>query len=232
MVTRRRWLMRGVLPLVFMVAVTVGWTPTAAQPDPMGPVAPVGQPLDQLSGEAFDQAFLRELIMHHAMAVMMAQPVVANGQRQELRDLAAMIIADQTREITQMRAWLMEWYDFDVPNPLDMMSGMPGDGEHGGMTGSKDQGMPLSGGQGGRMGGMQDAGMTMMADLWRLPPARLDAVFMSLMVVHHDGAIEMAQLALDRAAREEVKGLAEGVIAAQSAEKAQMTVWLAAWYGL
>ena len=34
-------------------------------------------PLDQLTGDAFDQAFLTQMIAHHAMAVQMARPAGA-----------------------------------------------------------------------------------------------------------------------------------------------------------
>ena len=62
--------------------------------------------------------------------------------------------------------------------------GMPhhGEAKPGGMP--HGQGMPMMpGGQQMPMGGMH--GMSMMADLWSLPPNRLDAVFMSMMVPHH-----------------------------------------------
>lgn len=235
----RRWMMMGTVAVLLLAAViVVGRSPAmSAQPGPMGPMGPMasmGQPLDQLSGDAFDQAFLREMIMHHAMAVMMAQPVAANGQHQELKDLARALITDQTREIGQMRAWLRHWYGVDMPDPLEMMEmmgttpggGMPMDGmDHGSMMGGQGQGMPM-----GEMGMAMHMGM--MADLWALPANRLDAVFMSLMIVHHDGALDMARLALDRAAHAEVKDLAAGIIVGQTAENAQMAAWLAAWYGL
>ncbi|GIW07510.1 MAG: hypothetical protein KatS3mg060_2315 [Dehalococcoidia bacterium] len=66
------------------------------------------------------------------------------------------------------------------------------------------------------MGGMHD--MSMMADLRKLPPNRLEVVFMSLMVPHHQGAIDMATLAPDRAAHQEIKDLAQQIIGSQSGE--------------
>lgn len=228
-----RWPKLGAsLALALAVAVaTLGPARTQAQ---MGPM--MGQPLDQLSGDDFDKAFLMEMSMHHAMAVMMARPVVANAVHQELRDLAGTIIAAQTREIAQMRTWARDWYGMEIPDHVAMMDMMqpsnPGMASEGGHAGhrsmQKPGGMTKPGGQGMPMGQMHD--MSMMADLWELPPNRLEAVFLSLMIPHHQGAIEMAMLAPDRAAHQELKDLAASIIASQSGEIAQMNGWLASWY--
>lgn len=236
----KRWMVLGApVALALAVAVAAGQSRQAsAQPGPMGPMEPMGRPLEQLSGDALDQALLREMNMHHAMAVMMAQPVAANAQHQELKNLAQAIIADQTREIAQMRTWLRDWYGVDMPDPLDMMGmmgAMPaGDMDHGATMGGGM--MPMPHGQGMPMAGTDDMGtsmmMDMMAQMWDLPPARLEAVFMSTMIVHHEGAIAMAKLAPERAAHQELKDLAVGIIQSQSAEINQMTAWLADWYNL
>lgn len=56
----------------------------------------------------FDQEFLRQMIVHHEAAVMMAQMLESGTARQEMRELAGEIIASQTREIGQMRDWLAD----------------------------------------------------------------------------------------------------------------------------
>jgi uncharacterized protein (DUF305 family) len=55
------------------------------------------------------------------------------------------------------------------------------------------------------------------------PPADVrgnaaDAAFVADMTVHHQGAIEMAQLAAERGERDEIRQLAQDIIAAQEAE--------------
>lgn len=50
-----------------------------------------------------------------------------------------------------------------------------------------------------------------------------------MMVVHHRGAIEMADLAVDGADSPEVGALAERIAAAQGPEIEVMTSWLQAW---
>ncbi len=56
-----------------------------------------------------------------------------------------------------------------------------------------------------------------------------DAQFAQMMIVHHEGAIEMAELAIDAASTAEVKALGERIAAAQQPEIDQMTAWLRAW---
>lgn len=56
-----------------------------------------------------------------------------------------------------------------------------------------------------------------------------DTWFAQMMVVHHEGAIEMAALAVDRAATPAVHDLAQRIADAQGPEIALMTGWLAAW---
>lgn len=57
----------------------------------------------------FDQAFLEAMIPHHQMAVMMANMLKNGTNRPEMEKLADDIINSQTKEINQMRTWLIEW---------------------------------------------------------------------------------------------------------------------------
>lgn len=57
----------------------------------------------------------------------------------------------------------------------------------------------------------------------------VDAAFARDMVVHHEGALDMAELAVERASTPEVRALAERVRAAQQPEIDLMQGWLAAW---
>ena len=56
-----------------------------------------------------------------------------------------------------------------------------------------------------------------------------DTMFAQMMIVHHEGAIEMADLAVEKADSEEVRSLAERISAAQGPEIEKMTSWLEAW---
>lgn len=56
-----------------------------------------------------------------------------------------------------------------------------------------------------------------------------DVTFAQSMIPHHEQAVEMAQLAEDRAEGTEVKELAADIEAAQAPEIEQLTTWLEEW---
>src|SRR3989344_5392196 len=58
----------------------------------------------------FDRDFIREMIPHHQMAVMMASMLIGSTERPEMKKLGQDIIEAQTREIEQMRGWYSQWY--------------------------------------------------------------------------------------------------------------------------
>ena len=58
-----------------------------------------------------------------------------------------------------------------------------------------------------------------------------DQHFIIMMIPHHDGAIAMAELALTRARRPEIKALASRIKASQTNENVQMRAWYRQWYG-
>jgi uncharacterized protein (DUF305 family) len=58
-----------------------------------------------------------------------------------------------------------------------------------------------------------------------------DQRFIDAMISHHQGAIDMAKMAIDNAEHEEIKTLAQDIITAQEAEIAQMQAWRSEWFG-
>ena len=56
-----------------------------------------------------------------------------------------------------------------------------------------------------------------------------DQQFIVMMIPHHEGAIAMADLALSRAKRPEIKELAKSIKASQTSENAQMRTWYQQW---
>jgi uncharacterized protein (DUF305 family) len=226
----------GALGTAMVLALLLTFDPTASTPSraQMGPM--MGPPLDQLTGDEFDKAFLREMAMHHSMAVEMAKPTASKATHLELKELAQTIINDQTREIAQMRSWAKDWYGMEIADPMAMMDQMMGRGgqmnmpgmQHSGMGMPMQEGMPMH--DMAQMAMMHD--MSMMESLEKLPPARLEVVFMSQMVPHHQSAIEMARLVPDRAAHQELKDLATSIIESQASEIDKMNGWLSSWYSL
>lgn len=63
------------------------------------------------TGDAFDKAFVSEMIVHHEGAVEMAELALTNAKHQEIQDLANAIIRAQNKEIGDMKAWQKAWYN-------------------------------------------------------------------------------------------------------------------------
>lgn len=59
----------------------------------------------------------------------------------------------------------------------------------------------------------------------------IDAHFIEQMIPHHEDAITMSELALEKATRPEVKELSTNIISSQSKEITQMKSWYKDWYG-
>lgn len=60
--------------------------------------------------------------------------------------------------------------------------------------------------------------------------APYDARFLDSMILHHQGAVEMARQALEQAEHAELRAMSEAILATQEAEIAQMRAWREAWY--
>ncbi|MCT0206851.1 DUF305 domain-containing protein [Synechococcus sp. CS-1332] len=65
----------------------------------------------------------------------------------------------------------------------------------------------------------------------RMGAQSMDQHFIVMMIPHHDGAIAMADLALSRAKRPEIKALARSIKDSQTLENAQMRSWYRQWFG-
>jgi uncharacterized protein (DUF305 family) len=144
----------------------------------------------------FDLQFIDQMIMHHQGALMSSEHMIADSERPELRELAQSIQESQSEQIEQMQEWRKEWYPdaertFGMMDPT-RMDEMMGDGMMEQMTGGSMQEM---------MGG--DA---------------TDAMFLRMMIPHHQMAVDMSEEALERAEHPELKELARKIIDEQSAE--------------
>lgn len=141
-----------------------------------------------------DQMFVTMMIPHHRQAIEMAELVLAEDDVDpRVADLAERIQAAQGPEIERMEGWLEEWGIAYDPDADDGM-------DHG-------DGM------------MSEADMTALADADGPAAGRL---FLEQMVLHHEGAVEMAEVALSQAEHPDVLALAQQVIDDQTAEIAEM----------
>lgn len=76
-----------------------------------------------------------------------------------------------------------------------------------------------------RMMGSQDMNKTSQMS------GTMDAHFIEQMIPHHEDAITMAKLALEKSAKPEMKTLAQNIIDSQSKEIGQMKNWYKEWFG-
>lgn len=75
-------------------------------------------------------------------------------------------------------------------------------------------------------------GMTMhdmVSDLQGKAGDDFDKTFIAGMIEHHQGAIDMAELAKDNAKHQEIKDMANDIISAQSKEIKMMQTWQSEW---
>jgi len=145
------------------------------------------------SVNAGDEMFVTMMIPHHEQAIEMADLILGKqGIDQRVVTLAQQIKAAQAPEIETMRGWLTEW-------------GV------GGVDASDH------GGHGGGM--LSDRDMAALNAATGVEASRL---FLTGMIGHHNGAIEMAETAVDDGRDPEVLKLAGQVITGQRAEAATM----------
>jgi uncharacterized protein (DUF305 family) len=148
------------------------------------------------ANDSAEAGFARDMIVHHAQAVQMAEIVRDRTNSDAIRLLASDISLTQQAQIGIMQGWLGVW-------------GLPITGSEPAM---KWMGHPTD----GLMPGM--ATPDELDSLFKLPPERADVLFLRLMISHHQAAIPMAKAILKRTDEPEVRQLATSIIASQRAE--------------
>ena len=131
------------------------------------PAAPVEASEISQEHDAADVEFARQMIPHHRQATEMAELAADRAGSEDVKALAEEIIAAQQPEIETMTAMLDRWGQ-----------SMSGDGPMGGMD---------MGGMNGMMTPQQ------MTELENASDAEFDRLFLQMMIVHHEGAVEMAR---------------------------------------
>lgn len=171
------------------------------------------------SSESAAAGFLRDMQVHHAQAVDMAMTIRDRSTDPELRRLAYDIALGQSNQAGQMFGLLESW---GLPQAssqpaMTWMSQPVIDGSSGdhGHTPSPDGTMP----------GM--ASEAELAELRSASGADAERLFLTLMIAHHRGGLEMAEGVLARTTVPQVVTMATGIIASQQADIDAMTAMLA-----
>ncbi len=78
--------------------------------------------------------------------------------------------------------------------------------------------------------GMHNMMMDMTASLKGKTGDEFDQAFLAEMIIHHEGAVDMAELVLQNSKRPEMIKLANDIITAQTGEISMMRDWQKAWF--
>lgn len=153
-----------------------------------------------------DVMFAQMMIPHHEQAIEMSDSLLEkDGVDEQVADLAQQIKDAQQPEIDQMKDWLDAWGEDEL-------------GDMGGM----DHDM-------GDMGGMGDGMMSDedMAQLDNASGAEASRLFLEQMILHHEGAIQMAESQVLEGENPDAVALAERIVEDQTEEIATMQDLLA-----
>jgi uncharacterized protein (DUF305 family) len=161
-----------------------------------------------------DVTFARDMIPHHAQALMMTDMAIGRQLSQEFVILVDNIRAAQAPEIELMADWLQEWGE-PVPETVRDHANGGHDGGHGGDDGGGD--MP-------EMSGMMTE--EQLAELEDAPRAEFEDLWLTMMIEHHEGAVTMAETELEEGAYQPALDLAEDIVSSQTEEIEQMQAML------
>jgi uncharacterized protein (DUF305 family) len=150
-----------------------------------------------------DGAFIAEMIPHHQSAIAMAKIAQKQAEHPEVTQLADDIVAAQDSEIEDMDAM------------HERMFGESAMGADHGDLGLDDH-----------MMGMDSMSMDSLA---KAKP--FDEAFIDEMIPHHQGAIRMARIELQKGQNGKLRDIAEEVVSAQAREIRAMNKFRVARYG-
>ncbi|MGJ9414105.1 DUF305 domain-containing protein [Aeromicrobium sp. CF4.19] len=195
---------------------------TVLQPDrPGDPVeeldeSPVVEPAE--ANDA-DVRFSQMMIPHHAQALEMSELAPSAGGSERVKILADRINGAQKPEIVFMAGWLDD-LGHEAPTREQIDAGdIPMEHDHAG-----------TGEDAPDDGEHQMAGMATETQMRALAQARgsdFDALFLQLMIRHHQGAVDMAADVLRDGSEQQLNELAGGISSDQQAEISRMEEILA-----
>lgn len=181
---------------------------------PAGAAAPVE--------DSVDAGFARDMQVHHGQAVEMSVMVRDRSDDPQLRQIALDILLTQQNQQGQMAGWLQLW---GLPQsstqpimgwmsgPFSEMTGMPGMARGSTGTGPDDEqptGNPMV-----AMGLATDDQLQALRDADGVEAER---IWLQLMIPHHRGGVQMAEVAQDQASESQVRRLAGSMVTAQTFE--------------
>lgn len=167
------------------------------------------------NGDVYNDAdveFATNMIPHHAQAIEMVTFTDGRSLDPEIKAMADRIRQAQAPEVEQMAEWLTDWGQ-EVPATSLDHANAHGEG-HGMEDADGTEEAP------GMMTAEERAELEVASD------AEFEPMFLELMVKHHEGAIEMAQVEQENGEFEKAIALAEEIESAQQAEVEELEALL------
>lgn len=194
-----------------LIAVGVGgWILGAANPRSTHP-----------SDASMEAGFARDMQTHHQQAVQLSMIIRDNSVNPAVRSLAYDIALTQQQQSGQMYAWLELWGLPQTGESMTWMSGLlPGEQAHADHGASPTAEAPA----------LSSMGMATDAQIKSLAAARgqvADRQFLTLMIAHHRGGVDMAKAYLEHGKDPMVGAFARKIVMTQEAEISALNQLLA-----
>lgn len=211
--------------LAGLATVTLGLTTPVGTSATTAPLAAAADAPDAASPTGgyptlVDHCYIEGMIPHHEQALELSRLVLdAGGVRDRTRALAEFIVVDQSTEIETMGSWQYAW-----------ARAMPADGASAGHTGRHDAVEAIPTGCGDHANHSAMKGMAtpeQLAALAAAEGAEADRLFLELMIAHHEGALDMATVAVTDGSNAFVRSSGKHVLVEQEREISAMAGLLA-----
>ena len=181
----------------------------------IGRLSTIGATPGDTSAEA---GFARDMQAHHVQGVEMAMIIRDLTDDPETRLLAYDIATTQGQQSGQLYGWLSEWGlgQFGPEPSMTWMTRPALNGEGGHAHAASTDAASTDHVPGGPMPGM--ATPEQLAELKAASGVEAERIFLTLMIAHHKGALEMAESVLERSTNSVIVPFANSVIASQASE--------------
>jgi uncharacterized protein (DUF305 family) len=162
----------------------------------------------KMSGDA-DHDFAMMMAEHHQGSIDMSEIIVASGKDQKIKALAQSILSKQPREQEQLRS-------HSKPDTHDAHAAH-----------SSGAGTSASKGDNGFVSEMKKAMQEMKSQMTDMKmTGNLDHDFATMMIPHHQSAVDMADAEISYGKDQEIKTIAEKIKSDSQKEIAELKQWI------
>ncbi|MFB9315001.1 MULTISPECIES: DUF305 domain-containing protein [Nocardioides] len=190
------------------LGLTLAFTVAACGDDTGDPNSASTEPSATEHNDA-DVTFASDMLQHHAQALSMVDLTQGRTLDPEVQAIADEIREAQAPEIESFSSWLTDW-DEEVPATMRDHANADHDIDDSGDMGDSMEGMDTD------MPGMMSANE--MTALESAPDSEFQDMWLTMMIEHHTGAVQMANTETEGGQYKPAIDLARNIIESQSAE--------------